>query len=40
MFGLVSQMGGANGGENRVMAAVFLYLDQVEVELAQSVYGL
>ena len=35
MFGLVGQMGVAGGGENRVMAEVFLYLDQIDAGLDQ-----
>ncbi len=35
MLGLVGQVGVANGGENRVMAEVFLYLDQIDAGLDQ-----
>ena len=35
MLGLVSQMGVADGGENRVMAEVFLHLDQIDAGLDQ-----
>ena len=35
MLGLVSQMGIARGGENRVMTEEFLYLDQIDTGLDQ-----
>ena len=35
MLGLVGQMGVADGGENRVMAKVFLYLEQIDTGLDQ-----
>ena len=35
MLGLVGQVGVANGGENRVMAEVFLDLDQIDTGLDQ-----
>jgi hypothetical protein len=35
MLGLVGQMGIAGGGENRVMAEEFLYLDQINTGLDQ-----
>jgi len=35
MFGLVGQVGVANGGENRVMTEIFLYLDQIDAGLDQ-----
>ena len=35
MLGLVGQMGIAGGGENRVMAKEFLYLDQIDAGLDQ-----
>lgn len=35
MFGLVSQVGIANGGENRVVAEEFLHLDQIDAGFDQ-----
>jgi hypothetical protein len=35
MFGLVSQVGIADGGENRLMAEEFLNLDQIDTGLDQ-----
>ena len=35
MLGLVGQVGEADGGENRVMAEVFLHLDQIDAGLDQ-----
>ena len=35
MLGLVGQVGVANGGENRVMAKVFLHLDQIDAGFDQ-----
>ena len=35
MLGLVSQMGIAGGGENRVMAEEFLHFDQVDTRFDQ-----
>ena len=35
MLGALSQVGIAGGGENRVMAEEFLYLDQIDASLDQ-----
>ena len=35
VLGLVGQMGIARGGQNGVMAEVFLYLDQIDAGLDQ-----
>ena len=35
MLGLVGQVGVSNGGENRVMAEVFLHLDQIDAGFDQ-----
>ena len=35
MLGLVSQVGIAGGGENRLMAEEFLHLDQIDTGLDQ-----
>ena len=35
MLGLVGQVGVADGGENRVMAKVFLHLDQIDAGFNQ-----
>ena len=35
MLGLVGQVGVANGGEDRVMAQVFLHLDQFDAGFNQ-----
>ena len=35
MLGLVGQVGGADGGENRVMAEILLHFDQIDAGFDQ-----